>query len=811
MPGFRSKLNLRFESVGKFVIQYRWAIILFHLLLSALLLSELPKLRIITTVESLFYPQDKTLKDYHEFRDQFGRGDTIILLIKSSDIFTVSFLTHLKQFHEDLKNSVPFLNQISSLANARYLVEDQGQTVIQDFLDGLPESSAEAIERKQLALNYPSYKGIYFTEDLRHAIVSLKTEAVSRLSEDGKRISTFKPVGRPLSISQIENSAILGVVNAVMQEYNSKDFQIYMSGTPAYQSHVEPLLKSGMKNLSILVLVLTAVFMSILFGRVSGVFLPQFIVVLGLILTLGLMSLNGASLTSTTSMLPAFLLSIGLTAPIHFMVVFFKFQVEGDRLNAIVSTLGHSGFPITMTSVTTAAGFLSFSFTDIAPVADLGIYSALGVIICLSLTLFLLPALIAVLKIRPGKAREKRYEQSAYNRFLMGVGRLSVEHPLKTVLIAFGIAIALSSGILKINFSHHMLDYLLDDSEFKKTLQLIEKETKGFRSLEIIVDTGITNGVLNRDLLGSLEKIEEYVLAQRSSDGDPMVGKTVSLLDIVKEINQVTHENQKSHYKIPAGNDAIARHLQLLKKSQLADLLNFTDSNFQKARFSAKMYWNDAMEDVEFVTRLEKVAWELFGKNNTVIVTGEVTLGSRTFSSMMRSLSLSYLAAFLIITLLMILLIGELKMGLISMIPNLLPVITGLGIMGLLDIPLNTFNLIAGSVVMGLAVDDTIHFFHNFQVYYSETGDVKTAVEKTLGSTGRALLTTTLILVSSFWLRLFNPLKVISDSGLIMGISLLIAFLADVALAPALLKLLLEGKSSRFATTRQHTSSESVV
>ncbi len=803
MPGFRLKLNFRFESVGKFVIRYRWAFIVFHLCLCGLLLSELPKLRIVTTVESLFYPQDKTLKEYHEFRDQFGRGDTIVLLIKSSDIFTVHFLTHLKQFHADLKDSVPFLTQISSLTNARYLYAEHGQTVAQDFLDDLPASSEEALALKSLAVKYPSFQGVYFTEDLRHAVVTLKTEAVSRLSNDGKRISTLNLPERPLSISQIENSAIIGVVKAVMQEYEAEEFQISLSGTPVYQSYVEPLLKSGMKNLSILVLVLTAVFMSILFGRVSGVFLPQFIVVFGLIITLGVMSLNGASLTSTTSMLPAFLLSVGLTAPIHFLVVFFKFQNDEDRLTAIVSTFGHSGLPIAMTSVTTAAGFLSFSFTEIAPVADLGIYSALGVMICLGLTLFFLPALIAVLDIRSGKAREKKYEQSAYNRLLMGMGRFGVEHPYKMVLITLGITLFLSSGITKVNFSHHMLDYLLDNSEFKKTLKLIEKETKGFRSLEVVVDTGIKNGVLNRDLFHGLEELERYVLAQRNGAGDPVVGKTYSLLNIVKEVNQVTHENQPAQYKIPADNADIAKHLEFLKKSRPDDLNKYTDSKFSKARFSVKMYWNDATDDVGFVNRLEKVVRKLFGKNSNVILTGEVTLGSRTFNSMLDSLSMSYLVAMLTITLLMILLIGDLKMGLIAMIPNLLPVIVGVGIMGLLDIPLNTFNLIAGSVVIGLAVDDTIHFFHNFQAYYAQTADVKTAVEKTLGSTGRALLTTTLILVSSFWLRLFNPLKVIGDSGLIMGISLMIAFLADVALAPALLKLMLEPKFSRITVTRK--------
>ena len=117
--------------------------------------------------------------------------------------------------------------------------------------------------------------------------------------------------------------------------------------------------------------------------------------------------------------------------------------------------------------------------------------------------------------------------------------------------------------------------------------------------------------------------------------------------------------------------------------------------------------------------------------------------------------------------------------------------------MGLMGIPLNTYNLIGGSIVIGVAVDDTIHFFHNFRNYYEETGDVETAVVETLRSAGRALITTTLILVSCFWLRLFSSLKVISDFGLIVGFSLLVAFLADVILAPALLNYMYDDKNKK--------------
>jgi hypothetical protein len=144
---------------------------------------------------------------------------------------------------------------------------------------------------------------------------------------------------------------------------------------------------------------------------------------------------------------------------------------------------------------------------------------------------------------------------------------------------------------------------------------------------------------------------------------------------------------------------------------------------------------------------------------------------------------------FLLITALMILAVGDVRLGLLAMIPNLLPIAIALGVMGYLDIPLNTYNLIGGSILIGLAVDDTIHFFHNFRQYYLKSGDINFAVSETLKSAGRALMATTLILVASFWMRLFSDLKVVADFGLVLGIALLVAFLADVLLAPALLRI----------------------
>jgi hypothetical protein len=201
------------------------------------------------------------------------------------------------------------------------------------------------------------------------------------------------------------------------------------------------------------------------------------------------------------------------------------------------------------------------------------------------------------------------------------------------------------------------------------------------------------------------------------------------------------------------------------------------------------MYWRDAAHDVDFIARVREYAATLFDDGVKVAVTGVVSINSDIINAMMTSLAIGYSVGFLLITALMILAVGDVRLGLLSMIPNLLPFIIALGIMGYLDIPLNTYNLIGGSIAIGIAVDDTIHFFHNFRRYYLKSGDINFAVSETLGSAGRAMLATTLILVASFWMRLFSDLKVVADFGLVVGIALLVAFLADVLLAPALLRI----------------------
>ena len=799
MVDYKSKIEKGFYCLGIGVIRYRWAILLMTVVVAGLASTQLPKLSIATSVESMFSRHDKALSDYQQFCSQFGRDEEIVLLISSSDIFSLKFLTTLKQLHGDLENSLPLLKEVRSLVNSSYIEPVEESMHVEGFLDNLPRTEAEALQYKQRGFSYPGFQNVYFTPDAKHAIVVIKTQAVSALTKDGLRLRGYArgvqgvegspPPGERQSISQVENIAVIGIVEAVIKEYQAPDFSIAFSGTPVYQYHVEPMVRANMKKMCVAILIISVVFMPVVFGRGSGAYLPQVTAILGLMVALGLMALLSVRFSLTSSMLPSILLSIGLTAPIHFLVVYYKHQKRVGKFRGIIATMKHSGFPITMTSFTTAAGLLSFSFSDIAPIADLMNFTLMGVLAILVFTLVTMPAFLSILQVVSGVKRgEANYEASIFNRTLLAMGRLGVARPYLILILFLAGTLFAVLNINRLHFSHNQLHYFTEDSDFMRQVRLIEGKTGGFRSLEVLIDTQRERGIIDQNLLQAIEELEIYLKSGTDSQGQAYVGRTRSIVDLIKEISCITEGRRNSSCPIPKDQQVLAEQFGHLDRIVPVSSRKYTDTEFSLGRLTAMMYWRDAAHDVDFIDRVREYAATLFDSGVKVTITGIVSINSDIIHAMMTSLAVGYGMGFLLITVLMILAIGDVRVGLLAMIPNLFPFVIALGVMGYLDIPLNTYNLIGGSIAIGIAVDDTIHFFHNFRRYYRRSGDINFAVSETLGSAGRAMMATTLILVASFWMRLFSDLKVVADFGLVVGIVLLLAFLADVLLAPALLR-----------------------
>lgn len=301
------------------------------------------------------------------------------------------------------------------------------------------------------------------------------------------------------------------------------------------------------------------------------------------------------------------------------------------------------------------------------------------------------------------------------------------------------------------------------------------------------MDTGRENGLYDITMLNRLDGLAREMEKMRR--GKMFVGKATSVADILKEIHQALNENRPEFYAIPQDPRLIPQEFLLFENSGSDDLEDVVDSLFSRARFTIKIPWGDAIRYMPFLMKIEERFRDVFGNDAEITATGMLPILVRTLNAAVRSMSKSYIIAFVVITFMMILMIGSLRLGLISMIPNILPVVLTLGVIGWFGFLFDLFTMLIGSIAIGLAVDDTVHFMHNFRRYYKDSGQVRQSVHRTLHTAGRAMLVTTIVLAIGFFIFSFASMKNLFYFGLLTGITVITALLADFLLAPALMVL----------------------
>lgn len=525
-----------------------------------------------------------------------------------------------------------------------------------------------------------------------------------------------------------------------------------------------------------------------MFRRASAVFLPLLIVLISLLSTMGLMAACGTPLKMPTQIMPSFLLAVGVGDSVHILAIFFhRLRHNGwDKEEAVVYAIGHSGLAVLMTSVTTAGGLLSFASADIAPIADLGIYAASGVMLALLYTIVLLPSLLALISLKQGLEKKKERKGTRLDKVLSAFGHFATQYP-KSILAATVLIFLVSIiGMTRITFSHYIVGWYPKDSPIRIASETIDEEMRGSISLEIILDTGKVNGLYDPDLLRRIDSSVQYM--EQLKKGEIFAGKAWSITTILKEIHQALNENRPEFYKVPDDPALIPQEFLLFENSGSDDLEDVTDSQFSKARFTVKVPYRDAVAYTDFLQAVNKHFQQTFPELQ-ITITGLSSIISQTMAQVVDTMAESYMIAFVVITVLMISLIGKLQIGLLSMIPNLFPICLTLGIMGWFHVTMDLFTMLVGSISIGLAVDDTIHFMHNFQRYYKQCGDAKQAVMDTLCSTGRAMLITTCVLSIGFFVLMCSSMNNLFNFGWLTGFTLIIALLADYLIAPALMML----------------------
>ncbi len=788
----RWQIESQFERWGRWVARRPVLVLAILLAVTPLLLANLRHLEFDNSIDGLLLEDDPILLTFYEFRENFGNDDRVAIAIRSDQIFSFPFMTKLRAFHEDLEANTLHITQVDSLINARWTQGTEDALRVQELFEEWPEDEGELAAIRDRALANPLYEDVLLSRDGRYTAIALELDTYSSSeSTDLSSIAddfdaTVDASGRQPLLTGEEILAAVGSVREVMARHVGPDFPLYLGGGPVIEERLNHTMGADFIRFLGLSILAAVVILFVLFRRISGALLPLGIVLLSLFGTLGLCAWVGIPLSLTSQIIPSLLLAVGIGDSVHILVIFFQNLERGDpKEEAIASALGHSGLAVLMTSVTTAAALLSFRSAELRPVEALGFVAPVGILLALIYTATFLPAMLAVLPISP---KGRRVGRAAWlDRFLAGCSRISTQRPWAVVGVSIAILTASLLGATQLRFSHNPLNWFPADAPIRKSMEVMNQQMRGGITLEVLFETDRENGLHEPALLAKMEAL------QRSNESlhtdDIFIGKSISIVDVIKEIHQALNENRPDYRRVPDDRQLIAQELLLFESSGSDDLEDFTDSLFSTGRMTLRAPYADAIQYGPFVRRIEQEYAERIGGDARVAVTGLMPLLMRTFGAMTLSMSRSYVLALVIIAPLMMIFLASVRLGMLSMFPNLLPIVMTLAIMGVGGFPLDAFTVLIGSIALGLAVDDTIHFMHGFHRYYARSGDSAEAVRLTLATSGRALLVTTLVLCCAFLVFTSGELNSLFDFGFLTSATLAFAFLADVLLAPALMVL----------------------
>ncbi len=781
-PSLKLRVEQGFAQLGRNIAKHPILWLTAYIIIIGAFASQLANLRQDTSVEGFLEKGAIEIQKYDEFKNNFGRDEVLMIGIETEDVFDQTFIDNLRAFHEQIEAEVPFVNRVDSLINARHTYGADDTLYIEELLpEVLPSDPEELQKLKDYTYDNPNYVNFLISKDRQFVAVAIQLAAFKFIELENGEIER-----RYLEDSDL-HQAITSVYEIVEQHEGRLANGIDVAGSVPISIMLSKAMERDFTVFTTLAILLISFVLAVFFRRASGVFMPLIVMILGVVATISSMAVMDTPMQVSTSILPSFLLAVCVGDSIHLLTIFYRHYDEGsDKVDALAAAMEHTGLAIFFTSITTAAGLASFATSDLTPVAALGFYGALGSIIAFVLTIFILPCLICLL---PLKRKEQRYDNgTVLQSMLAWCARVSTTYPKPIVMVSILAFIVCVSIASQIRFSHWPIEWLPQDDPALKALKSHEERMGGSLSVEIVFDTGSDRGITNSEFLKKLDEISREIETWKTDTY--RVVKVISVVDIVKESNRALHDNDEAHFLIPDSSELISQELFLVELDEPDDLFNMIDQQYRRARLTVLVPWVDALHISPALKRIKDYTEKEMGPHTVEIVqTGVTPILGATFAKMLYSTAESYGIAAVVITVMMILLIGSLKLGLISMLPALLPITIVLTMFTLAGVPLDILTMLVGSIAIGLTVDDNVHFMHGFKKLYQQTGDPALAVEQTLLSTGRAMLITSVVLSAGFIIYTQSEMRNMASFGLMTALCISLALAATFLLAPALMML----------------------
>ena len=717
--------------------------------------SFLKDLRLEFSIEQLFTQDDPRVERFLQFRDEFSGVDNILFLIyESNNPFSKENLDKNRQLIESLE-TIDGVESVTSLTNLELFTEG-GDYLLQPVYERIPYDTDSLLMAK---------KTIMQSELVRNYIISADGKMASIMIEIDRDYNDYD--GRKRILSEIDQFQMV------------VDWKWHQAGLPVIRTrYVQYMIQDNIRFLFPVALVIS-ILLALLFRSFAGVLLPLIVIGLTIIWTVGLMAKMGIDINIISYMIPTLLMIISVSDSVHFMVKYFQALHEfGHRREALFQTIKKIGTALMLTSVTTAVGFGALSFVNIKIVSEFGIFTAIGVFFAFIISILFLPSMFMLMK-QTADDKLINYNVGVRVKVVQKISTLVRAYPKHIIISWCFIACIGTWGAVKINPHSKLLEDLRPGNKLLDDMKVAENRMGAILPVEIILEImndGPYEDIQDVEVMQFLDRVGAFMSAI------PEIGKVMSVTQYIKEIHQAMNDGDPAFYHVPNSRNLISQYM-LLYESEFETFFNL---DYTKLRIAAQIKDIDSRRSAEIEEEINNFIMANAPSGVKAEVTGTAFIALRTNNYLVRNLAGSFFIAFIVVTLLMAILFRSVKMALISVVPNIIPMMMMAAVMGFFQVSLGPSTAMTFAIAFGIAVDDTLHYLTRYRMELSDRHYQK-ANDATMMSTGVAMMSTTAILVSGFMVLTLSEFTFSIQFGILSSITILSALIGDLTFLPALL------------------------
>ena len=757
--------------LSRIILRNRIVVLLLLALMTIFMGYQARQVEMSYEYAQLLPKKDSAYVDYQRFREIFGEeGNLIVVGIEDPDFFKLSHFRKWQELNEDLKKT-DGVDDIISASSAYNLIKDTDQ---KKFImrPVFPEEITSQDQLDSLSKEFgslPFYQGLLYNPKTNAYILGIT-------------------VNKDKMHSKLREKMVLAIKERCDKYAEETQLQTHYSGLPYIRVINSIRIKKEIYLFSALAMGLCIITLFLFFRSFKAVIIPIVIVLTGVIWALGTMSLLGYKITLLTGMIPSLLIVIGIPNSIYMLNKYHhEFRSHGNKIKALQRVIIKIGNATFLTNLTTASGFATFIITNSEILREFGLVASLNIMGLFLLSILMIPTIFSFFK-PPKEKHIQHLENKTIRRIIEKLVEITYHHIKWVYASAFVVLLLGIYGITMIKSSGYMVDDIPESDVIYKDLKFFEHHVDGIMPLEIIIDTKKPNGAMNLQTFKLIDRLEHRLLNYNE------LSPSVSLLNLLKFAKQSFYNGKEKYYSIPSNQErtfimAYAQNSAKGTNKGIGALHSFIDSTQQITRVSIRMkdVGTKRMEQLydDFNMEVDSI---FPAKNYNVTVTGSSITFFKGTKYLVKNLFSSLALAIFLISAFMAVMFYSWRMVLMSLIPNILPLIFTAAIMGFTGIPIKASTILVFSIAFGISVDNTIHFLAKYRQELSLTGwDIQKSVRMALNETGVSMMYTFVVLFFGFGVYSISQFGGTAALGILVSLTLLVAITSNLILLPSLL------------------------